>query len=66
MMSRENTSPRAVGSSMRRRQITLADGRYLIFYTFEDEAVGGLPDDGVEATRPEPEAKPEAEEERSV
>jgi hypothetical protein len=64
MMSRENTNPDAVGSNMRRRQITLADGRYLIFYTFEDEAVAGLP--GGEASHREPEVRPEAEEERSV
>ena len=66
MMSPEKTSPGAVGSSMRRRQITLADGRYLIFYTFEDEAVSGLPGGDAAAARPEPEVKPEAEEERSV
>jgi len=56
---------------MQRRQITLEDGRYLIFYTFEGEAVLSPPAAVAEAagTPPqhaEPEARPEAEEERSV
>jgi hypothetical protein len=28
------------GLKMQKRQITLADGRYLIFFTFEDDQVG--------------------------
>jgi hypothetical protein len=28
------------GHKMQKRQITLADGRYMIFFTFEDEQVG--------------------------
>lgn len=53
---------------MHRRRITLADGRYLIFYTF-DESPAPRPQSQVEgdnANRREPEAKPEAEEERRV
>lgn len=50
------------GGQLHRRRVTLADGRYLIFYTFGDEgeeARGAVP-------RPEPEPRPEAEEERGV
>lgn len=47
---------------MEKRQITLADGRYLIFYTFEDERVEEQP----EVSGKEPDVKAEAEEERSV
>jgi hypothetical protein len=50
---------------MQQRRITLEDGRYLIFYTFEDEAAppasGGEGERDVEV---EPQAKPQAEEER--
>lgn len=53
---------------MHKRQITLADGRYLIFYTFEDDAAPRIAasDAKEESERPEPEAKPEAEDERHV
>jgi hypothetical protein len=53
---------------MQKRQITMQDGRYLIFYTFTDQPA--LPrteetkDEGADEV--EPEAKPEAEEERRV
>ena len=53
---------------MQRRQIILEDERYLIFYTFEGEAVS-LPAAEAAGAPPqhaEPEARPEAEEERSV
>jgi len=53
---------------MKKRQITMQDGRYLIFYTFEEQAespVGEHKHDDVGAQR-QPDAKPEAEEERSV
>ena len=52
---------------MKRRQITLADGRYLIFYTFEDEE-GGVSfsaDVKVEDAEEAP-PKPVAEEEHRV
>jgi hypothetical protein len=49
---------------MQKRRVTLEDGRYLIYYTFEDEAP---PQAEAETKRPEPKAEPEAEEEeRSV
>jgi hypothetical protein len=59
---------------MQRRQITLEDGRYLIFYTFEDEAATAPSSTseesaGVEkssARREEPNAEPQATEERRV
>ena len=54
---------------MEKRQVTMHDGRYLIFYTFEDMPApsedGAENDDGKAAER-QPEAKPEAEEERRV
>ena len=53
--------------NMHRRRITLADGRYMIFYTF-DEGPAPPASDGKEADGParEPLAIPQAEEERSV
>lgn len=54
--------------SMHRRRITLADGRYLIFYTFNEQPAPRvqIQAEGDNANRREPEAKPEAEEERRV
>ena len=55
---------------MEKRRIKMQDGRYLIFYTFADERAMPRPrasekqDEAV--NNREPEAKPEAEEERSV
>ncbi|MDQ3135813.1 MAG: hypothetical protein M3Q76_13615 [Acidobacteriota bacterium] len=52
---------------MQRRQIILEDGRYLIFYTFEGEAVSPAAAEAAGTPQPiEPEARPEAEEERRV
>ncbi|HYY57320.1 MAG TPA: hypothetical protein VE842_08300 [Pyrinomonadaceae bacterium] len=54
--------------NMHRRRITLADGRYMIFYTF-DEGPAPQSSDGKEADAlrgREPHAIPQAEEERSV
>ncbi|HYG10327.1 MAG TPA: hypothetical protein VD835_10290 [Pyrinomonadaceae bacterium] len=57
---------------MQRRQITLEDGRYLIFYTFAEEtAASSNSDEGAGATEPsapkeEPGAEPQATEERRV
>ena len=55
---------------MNRRRIKLEDGRYLIFYTFDDEGGAGGSDAAErkrdEAPRRAPEAEPVAEEERSV
>lgn len=58
---------------MQRRQITLEDGRYLIFYTFDgetaapskpdEEAGAGAADSG---RRAEPEVEPQATEEKRV
>ena len=49
---------------MRKRQITLEDGRYLIFYTFGDAPPPAEAEHG--AAEVGPAAEPEAEEERSV
>jgi hypothetical protein len=55
------------GEGMHKRQITLADGRYLIFYTFDEPQALTASDASAETTpRPEPDARPEAEEERRV
>jgi hypothetical protein len=53
---------------MHRRRITLADGRYLIFYTFDEQLISGLEVEGAsEGARPrEPDPDPQAEEERRV
>ncbi len=49
--------------ALRKRRATLADGRYLIYFTFE----GGEPAaPEAEGARPEPEADAEAAEERRV
>ncbi|HLL15439.1 MAG TPA: hypothetical protein VK388_10265 [Pyrinomonadaceae bacterium] len=57
---------------MQRRQTTLEDGRYLIFYTFEEETAAPSNSDE-EASAPadsrrraEPDAEPQATEERRV
>jgi hypothetical protein len=57
---------------MQRRQITLEDGRYLIFYTFEEETTASANSDGdagaAESSerRAEPDAEPQATEEKRV
>ena len=47
--------------SMRKRRTTLEDGRYLIYYTFEEEVW-----EGNSPTGPGPEPEAEAAEERNV
>ncbi|MCA1850191.1 MAG: hypothetical protein LC672_03830 [Acidobacteria bacterium] len=53
---------------MEKRQIRLADGRYLIFYTFEGELSAPRPrsDVGENEGSGTAEREPEAEEERGV
>lgn len=51
-------------SDMHHREIKLADGRYLIFYTFDDAPDAAT--QSSDAKRPEPVVEPEAEEERHV
>lgn len=53
-------------AGMHRRRITLADGRYLIFYTFDDEAASAQQGASQESSRREPEPEPQSEEERRV
>ncbi len=55
----------AGAGELRKRRITLEDGRYLIFYTFDGGAEPGPPAAGAGA-KAEPDAKPVAEEERRV
>jgi hypothetical protein len=49
---------------MKQRRITLADGRYLIFYTFDDEAATQTSSaiQGVRNVEHEPERQPQDEE----
>jgi hypothetical protein len=58
---------------MHKRRITLADGRYLIFYTFDDLPAGAAAEEGQAGTgasraepQASPQASPQAEEERRV
>jgi hypothetical protein len=55
---------------MQRRQITLADGRYLIFYTFPESAPAQVETSDaparVEADNAAPTPAPQAEDERHV
>jgi hypothetical protein len=64
-MSREDDR-----EDMHRRKITRADGRYLIFYTFEHKGAPSVSasdnGEGAGEARREPEPVAEAEEERSV
>ena len=50
---------------MHKRRTTLADGRYLIYYTFGDEP-DAASESGDEASKRAPDAEPSAEEERRV
>jgi hypothetical protein len=58
------TEPGDDRSLMRRRRITLEDGRYLIFYAFDEKSARTSSAGADGDVRPEPKA--EAEEERSV
>lgn len=53
---------------MHRRRIKLSDGRYLLFYTFDDLPAPRMETQAAveETSKPEPEPQPEAEEERRV
>lgn len=46
---------------MERRRITLGDGRYMIFYTFDDEPPARIQPAATSAERSEKEHQPEAE-----
>jgi hypothetical protein len=54
--------------NVHRRRVTLNDGRYLIFYTFEEQLNSGREVEGAgqSAGQSEPDAEPQAEEERRV
>lgn len=52
---------------MNKRLTTLADGRYLIFYTFDESPAANVVQAATDnPKRREPEAEPEAAEERRV
>jgi hypothetical protein len=51
---------------MHKRRTTLEDGRYLIYYTFGDEADSSAGEGAGRESKPEPKAEAEAAEERSV
>jgi hypothetical protein len=51
---------------MHKRRVTLEDGRYLIYYTFDEEAGEAQREAGVVGSKREAEAGPEAVEERGV
>jgi hypothetical protein len=51
-------------TSLKKRRIKLKDGRYMIFYTFEDEPAPSSED--TRAKRSEPKPKAQAEDERLV
>jgi hypothetical protein len=61
----EPTERRAGAGEMRKRRTTLADGRYLIYYTFGEEAAGSRAGDEA-ASKRESIAEAIKEEERSV
>lgn len=56
-------------TGMHKRELTLADGRYMIFYTFDEPGASSTESHAALETAErhvEPEARPEAEEERRV
>lgn len=66
-MPRDKTANEPDDDAMRQRRITLPDGRYLIFYTFEDESLAVVLEENNPTTaRAEPSPEPVAEEEHSV
>src|SRR3954470_916721 len=58
LMPEQTTGP---ASHLHRRRITLPDGRYLIFYTFDEEFQSPAPDSNT--ARPQPDSEPRATEE---
>jgi hypothetical protein len=51
-------------TGLKKKRITLKDGRYMILYTFEDQPAPA-PEDS-ETARPTPDPKPASEDEGSV
>jgi hypothetical protein len=51
---------------MKKRQIALPDGRYLIFYTFDARPAPRAAEEKHDADKKSPEVEPEPEEERRV
>lgn len=63
MRDEDAAGPESIGVLRKRREL-MADGRYLIYFTFEGG--GNAPAAEAEQSRPGPKADPEAEEERRV
>jgi hypothetical protein len=66
MDEKETGAQRRGAGAMHKRRTTLEDGRYLIYYTFGDEADSPAGEGAGGESRPEPEAATEAAEERRV
>jgi hypothetical protein len=62
LQSREGRLDEDAASDMKIRRITLPDGRYMIFYTFNETPAASSP--STEEKQSEPHAKPEAAGER--
>jgi hypothetical protein len=63
------TTQQSEQQGMHRRRITLADGRYMIFYTFDESPVAPTETQGAgdgASEKRESEPQPQAEEERRV
>ncbi|MDT5121971.1 MAG: hypothetical protein QOC96_1453 [Acidobacteriota bacterium] len=63
------TTQQSEQQGMHRRRITLADGRYMIFYTFDESPVAQTETQGAgdgASEKRESEPQPQAEEERRV
>lgn len=65
MQEDDKTLKQPEEDDMKKRRITLADGRYLIFYTFGEDGEPPVAGEHSEP-RPEPQPQPEAGEERHV
>ncbi|HEX3560646.1 MAG TPA: hypothetical protein VHU19_15685 [Pyrinomonadaceae bacterium] len=64
-MKDEGPTKQASVGEMHKRRTTLVDGRYLIYYTFDDEG-GELAAKDEAASKRAPDAEPVAEDERRV
>ncbi len=62
-MEQQQSTPSSYGETMHRRRIAMPDGRYLIFYTFNDDGAAEAPAEGAP---PMAEPRPEMTEERRV
>ena len=61
-----NSTQQDKQQGMHKRRITLEDGRYMIFYTFDESPVAETQKTESAGEKSEAEAEPQAEEERRV